>query len=258
MLYRLGRKPSKPDSRTLKFRNYMTQKLAPPPTRAGYFTEVWNWQMYGNDRYADCTIAALGHEMNAWTKYASGVERGPSTSEVLKAYFALSPNDDGCDMLSTLKYASKKGIGDGNKIAAYVQLDLANHLQLETAISLFGNVYLGLALPDAIVNASDPLTIPWIVPIEGDVGEWAPNTNNGHAIAAVGYGNKPSYLDIVTWGARIGMGWSAYLDYVDEAWAIVSTQWIDKVGTSPSGFNLAQLMIDRSAITSLHATETPS
>ena len=254
MQYRLGRNPSIPDPRTLKFGDYLIPSQLPSaPSFAGYFTEVWQWPMFGNDQYGDCTFAALAHQMNAWTKYATGVERGPLIDDVLKAYFALSPNDTGADMLSTLKYTAKTGIGEGNKIAAYVQLDLANHAQLETAIYLFGNVYLGLALPDAIVNDADPLTIPWIVPTEGAVGEWAPNPNNGHAIAAVGYGVGASYLDIVTWGKRIGMGWSAYCDYVDEAYALVSTQWIAKAGNSPSGFDLAQLLLDRAALSKLPA-----
>jgi hypothetical protein len=47
------------------------------------------------------------------------------------------------------------------------------------------------------------------------------------------------------------MGWSAYDAYVDEVYAVVTPQWIEANGLSPSGFNLEQLLADRAVVSSV-------
>ena len=208
--------------------------------------------MYGNDTYGCCTFAALAHAMRSWTAYshADGVAVGPSDGQVLDAYFAVSPDDTGADMLTTLKYFSRIGIG-GQTILAYAALDVTNHEQVEMAIALFGGVYVGLSLPFEVADAANPFTVSWKVPLAGAVGLWAPDTNAGHAVWAVGYpGLNPAdpHLDVITWDAIISMDWNFWSDYVDEAYVLVSKEWIAANGLAPSGFNLAQLLADRAAI----------
>lgn len=245
MKYRRGRKKSVPDSRTLRFADYVKPKaLAAPPKAVNWYSEVSSWPMYANDTLGCCTISALGHAQNAWTKYATGVEAGPTRDQVINAYNKLSPKDDGVDMLTSLKYFAKTGIG-GKKIAAYCQLDNGSLEQAKLAIELFGGVYFGLELPDAIVNAPDMLTIPWDVASCGRVGD----PNEGHAVWISGYETTDYFFfDPITWAKRITMSGSAYQDWGDEVYAIVSPQWIAKNGLSPSGFDLAQLLSDRAAV----------
>jgi hypothetical protein len=247
--FRLGRNKSAPDSRTLKFADYLKpEALAPAPPATNWYGNVPNWPMFGNDKFGDCTIAALCHAQDTWTTYASGVETGPTLSQALDVYHTLSPNDTGCDMLTTLKYFAKHGIG-GKTIAAYCALDIHSLHQAQTAINLFGGIYFGLNLPDAITHAPDMLTIPWDVAECGRVG----NPASGHAVWMNGYAHSTGYLffDTITWAARIQMSGTAYQDWGEECYAIVSTEWIAANGTSPSGFNLAQLLLDRAAISAI-------
>jgi hypothetical protein len=45
------------------------------------------------------------------------------------------------------------------------------------------------------------------------------------------------------------MSWQFYDAYADEAFAVLSGDWINKkVGTSPSGFNMAALQQDLAAV----------
>jgi hypothetical protein len=248
MQYRLGRKKSKPDSRTLRFRDYFRPlEFVPPPKDENWYGKVSSWNMYGNDQYGSCGMAALGHAQEAWTTYAEGIEAGPTLDQVLNAYNILSPHDDGVDMLTSLKFFAKTGIG-GKKIAAYVALEPGNLEQAKLAIQLFGGVYFGLNLPDAITSAPDMLKIHWDVATCGKVGD----PNNGHAVWLSGYKSSDFFFfEPITWGQRISMSATAYQDWGEECYAIVSPQWINKVGYSPSGFNLAQLLVDRAAIASV-------
>jgi hypothetical protein len=50
------------------------------------------------------------------------------------------------------------------------------------------------------------LTVPWVVPPGGPVGNAAPNPNNGHCIPAVSYDADNLY--VVTWGEIKPMSWA--------------------------------------------------
>jgi len=152
-------------------------------------------------------------------------------------------------MLDVLKYWRKTGIG-GDKISAFVQLEPKNDIQAKDAIHIFGNCYIGVALPNfAVVPGTNYLDTPWVVPPQGPVGDAAPNPQNGHCIPAVGYDARNLY--VVTWGALKSMSWQFYDAYADETFAVLSGDWINtKLGTSPSGFNMAALKQDLTAVTS--------
>ncbi len=70
--YRFGKYPPKSDYRTLRFKNYLTPKIAAPPAAYNVLTaSVYPklkttdptklFPMDGNDTLGDCTIAALAH-----------------------------------------------------------------------------------------------------------------------------------------------------------------------------------------------------
>ena len=86
------------------------------------------------------------------------------------------------------------------------------------------------------------LTVPWVVPATGPVGDAAPNPSNGHCIPAVAYDADNLY--IVTWGEIKAMSWPFYNAYADESYAVLSQDFIEKIGTDPAGFNLAALEKD--------------
>jgi hypothetical protein len=134
-----------------------------------------------------------------------------------------------------------------------VQLEPKNVIQAKDAVNLFGSCYIGVALPDfAVQPGTDFLKTPWVVPPKGPVGDAAPNPDNGHCIPAVGYDDRNLY--VVTWGALKMMSWQFYQTYMDEAFAVLSPDWISaKLGKAPSGFDMAALKQDLAAVTSAKA-----
>ena len=113
---------------------------------------------------------------------------------------------------------------------------------VQQAVDMFGTVYLGLALPDFVVpSEGDWLTIPWTLPPQSK-GNTSPNPNNGHCVPIVGYDVENLY--IVTWGVLKAMNYAFYNTYVDEAFAVLSPDWIEKTGEAPPGLNLSQLLAD--------------
>lgn len=245
---RLGKHPPVFDARTLLFGAYVTPQLPPPPPAVDYSKAVKSWPMMGNDTYGDCTCAAAGHMIQEWTANTATARIIPDP-QIISFYnhFAKGNADAGANMLDVLKYWRKAGLA-GDKITAFVQLEPRNQLQAMDAIYLFGSCYIGVALPDfAVPPGKNYLDIPWVVPPSGPVGNAAPNPNNGHCIPAVGYDQRNVY--IVTWGALKPMSWQFYATYMDESFAVLSSDWISaKLGHSPSGFDLATLNKDLAAI----------
>jgi hypothetical protein len=259
MQYKLGRNWRKGDPRTLYASKYM-KSLPPPPPQAGYIDKVASWPMMLNDSLGDCTCAAAGHMIEQWTTYANN-PIVPTDAQILQAYEVVGgykPNDPSTDngavMLDVLKYWKKVGIG-GHKIAGYVALNPKNHTQMKQAIALFGNVYIGVALP---LTAQTPVVgesgYPcWSLPPGGPIGNGLPYSWGGHCIPLVGYGvdsRGQAGTRLVTWGQVYDATWG-FLDlYCDEAWAVVSQDWIDAQGKSPSGFDLYSLLADLAQVTS--------
>ena len=110
--YRFGKRPPKNDYRTLRFRNYVTAALAPPPAAFNDLDRVYDslhttdptqlFPMDGNDRYGDCTIAALGHAITVY-RGLIGTRRIMTERAVLKLYMHLTGGvDSGLNELDVL------------------------------------------------------------------------------------------------------------------------------------------------------------
>jgi|HubBroStandDraft_1064217.scaffolds.fasta_scaffold71282_2 hypothetical protein len=243
MPYKLGKHPPVVDSRTLRFANYLAATLPAPPASVNYGAKVPEWPMYYNNEYGDCTCAAAGHMIQNWTANA-GAEVTPPQASVLTFYEHFvgtpPPSDAGCDMLSVLKYWRSAGL-DAQPIEGFAALDLKNQTQAQNAVYLTGSIYIGVALPNFAVQG-DMLTVPWVVPPGGPVGDAAPNPNNGHCIPAVAY--DAAGLTVVTWGEAKSMSWGFFDAYADEAFAVVSKNFIERTGETPAGFSLASLEAD--------------
>jgi hypothetical protein len=252
MQFKLGKLPPVHDARTLTFGAYLTAALPNAPAAVGYGDKVPTWPMYDNDRYGDCTAAAAGHMIQSWTANVAH-EVTPTEPSVLKFYEHFvgtpPPPDTGCSMLDVLNYWRKSGLGH-HKISAFAALDLANHSQARAAVWLFGAVYIGVALP-TFATEGDMLAVPWVVPHGGAVGKAAPNPKLGHCIPAVGYDEQ--HLYVVTWGELKSMSWGFYDAYAEEAYAVLSRDFLDAVGKAPAGFDLATLQTDLSKVANVPA-----
>ncbi len=243
MNYKLGKRPAVFDSRTLRFGDYLKTGLPTPPAAVNYGDKVASWPMYGNDQYGDCTCAAAGHMIQDWTATAGG-EVTPPEQAVLQFYEHFvgtpPPPDAGCNMLDVLKYWRSTGLA-GHQILAFAGLEPKNDVQARDALYLFGDVYIGVELPDFAVQG-DMLAVPWVVPPQGATGNAAPNPNNGHCVPAVGYDARNLY--VVTWGKVKSMSWPFYDAYADEAFAVLSQDFIGKTGKDIAGFDLQALQSD--------------
>jgi hypothetical protein len=240
---KLGKRPAKHDSRTLQLANY-TAKVAPaPPKHDDWEKKVHRWPMMMNDTVGDCTCACAGHMIEQWTTY-SKTQLTPTDRQVIAVYSAITgydpatgSNDDGAAILDVLNYWRNKGVA-GHKIMAFATLDPSSRTEVEDSVFLFGNCYLGVQLP---VSAQTQTV--WAVPPGGTAGPGAPGSWGGHAIPVVAYDQRG--LTVVTWGALQRMTWGFLYAYCDEAYAVLSQDWISQTtDLAASGFNLAALRSD--------------
>ena len=67
----------------------------------------------------------------------------------------------------------------------------------------------------------------------------------GHAVPVVA--SDPRRLAVVTWGQLLRMTWAFWEAYCDEAYAILSHDFLEKNKT-PDGFDLATLRADLKAV----------
>ncbi len=253
----LGKRPPRCDHRTLKLSNYLLPAVLPPspPPESSWVvdcTHITPWTMALNDQLGDCVIAAMAHMVQQWTFYVqekrlSGATTVIGDSIILKAYEDVGgyrPNDpstdNGCVMLDALNYWRKKGLG-GHKILAYMSVDPHDERQWKTAISLFGSVIAGFALP---LSAQDQTA--WTVADGGAHGDGAPGTWGGHCVPIMAY--SPMSLTCVTWGAPLKMSHNFFGVYCDELYVALSQDWLDSKGVSASGLDLATLKRDLAAL----------
>jgi hypothetical protein len=248
--FRLGKKPAVFDSRTLRFGAYLKPGLAAAPAAINWGSKVKNWPMYANDKYADCTCAAAGHMIEVWTA-ASGKQKTPAEAQILKFYehFTTPGPENGCTVIEVLKYWRSTGLG-GDKIMAFAQLEPRNVNEVKDAVAIFGTCYIGVFLPKFALNVPDARTVPWVVPAQGPVGDAAPDPQGGHCIPAVGYDSRNLY--VVSWGMVKAMSWQFYVDYVDESYAVLSSDFLAK-NKAPNGFDMAQLKQDLDEISRVPA-----
>ncbi len=236
---RFGKHPPKVDYRTLRFQNYLTDAIAPPPSSYNVLTRVYQnlgttdptqlFPMDGNDTLGDCTIAALAHAVTTYRGLVSSKDI-MAKQAVVKLYFHLTGGQDtGLNELDVLNYWRQHAVS-GDKILTYATINPKNHTHIEQAIQLFGGVYIGFQVQQNAVqdfNARKPWTP-------------GPLTNDGHAVFAIGYDQNG--VTVLTWGNTQQGTWAWWDECVDEAYAILSPE-TEQAGFAP-GFNFAQLKAD--------------
>jgi hypothetical protein len=215
------------------------------PEVVDWASKVTAWPMYDNDRFGDCTCAALGHAVQAWTTYGKGNTVTLSIDDVLGLYSAVTgfdpqtgANDRGAVEQDVLGFVQKYGIG-GHRIRAFAQVDHKNLNEMKLALQHFGTVYVGFQVPESAqqqFGAGQPWTVVPGSPIEG-----------GHAIDIQKW--DADYMYAVTWGKLQPMTTDFWLTYGDEAWVIITDDWLNENGLSPEGLNVTALLGDFDEIT---------
>jgi hypothetical protein len=245
---KLGKRTPRHDPRTLRLADYLRAEALPIiPDTYDWSGKVPAWQMLDNDRLSCCTISGAGHQIMSWTANAS-TEFIPSDSDIITAYSAVSgydpntgENDNGAVEIDVLNYWRQTGIA-GHTIDSYVALEPGNYSHVQAAVYLFGGCCIGLALP---LSARSQKV--WSVPIWGKLGNGAPNSWGGHAVNCVAWDQH--YITIVTWGALKKMTWAFWQNYCDEAYAVLSQDFVNKQQVAPNALDWASLQQDLQQVT---------
>jgi hypothetical protein len=246
-LVKLGKGPVnlKKLAKTLKLAKYI-KALPPVPSEVSWIIKMASAiaiPMYLNDSEGDCVAAAAGHMEQQWNYYA-GHPWQPTDADIQASYEAVGgfvpgnpSTDNGMDMLSYLEYWQSTGLG-GHKILTFLAVDWTNLNELRVAIQLFGNVYLGVQLPvSAQGQTAWTVAKGGIYTPSGQPGSWG-----GHCVPLVA--SSPFSHTCETWGTLLKMSHAFLADYADEAYVVLSPDWLEANSLSPSGFDLTQLQSD--------------
>lgn len=239
MKFRPGVLPNDPAKRRLKLKHFLTGSLPVVPPSVDYDKAVYDWPMYGNDKYGDCVFAMLGHAIEAWTANAGNLVK-VTDADVLKGYSDVTgfdpadpSTDNGTVMQDAFNWWRKTGMA-GHKIVAFAQVDHGYPDEMEAAAALFGEVLLAINFPASAMkqfNAGKP----WdVVANDGGI-------EGGHAICSAKYDAAKRQWVVITWGQEQPVTFAFLAKYMSEAWVAISPEWIAANGKAPSGLDLAGL-----------------
>ncbi len=243
----LGKLPYRHDRRNLQLVKYLPRALPAAPSAYDWLSKASPFGPMGNLSVGDCTCAGAGHLIQTWTAN-QGKKTVIPDADILAVYSKLSgyvpgnpATDVGLALIDVLKPWQQTGI-DGHKIGAYVQVDLTQKI-LSVACYLFGGLYCGVALPLSAQNQDK-----WQVPDPNLHGDAAPGSWGGHCVPMGTY--DPLGAIFVTWGEEQYASEEFISAYFDEAWAIISQDFLDGKEDNPLGIDLATLKADLAAVQS--------
>ena len=181
-----------------------------------------------NGTFGDCVVAGWIHLAQAVAEENGGTYVVPSDPEIKTEYFHLTGGQDTGLVESAFLATARSTPILGSQADVFCPVDHTNLSEVKSAIYVFGSLFLGVTLPQ---SAENQFPGNWtVVPGSPVVG--------GHCVLAIGQDLTGVYL--VTWGRIIKATWEWFLTYVDEAYAVLTTEQV-KAGRGP----LKQLDIER-------------
>jgi hypothetical protein len=237
---KLGARPPVLSKPRLKLAPHLLATAPVAPISADWLSQVSDWPMYGNDQYGDCVFAAIGHQIEGITRYGQGHTVEVTQTAVLKGYSDVTgfdpnntenpnPTDQGTVVQDALNYWRKTGIG-GHKIIAFAEVNVADEEEMNAALAIFGTLHIAINFP-AIAMTQFDAGQPW------DVAKNDGGIEGGHAIHLGAY-DAHGDRTVVTWGATQGMTDAFWKQYGSEAWVVISQEWVNANGLSPTGLDL--------------------
>lgn len=214
-------------------KDYASAGLDTPPEWVNYFEAILSkLNIDGNQKYGDCTIAAIANAVPVWNHEVQGAVPVPTPNVAVKQYFLLegSPNgepnpslDNGLVLADVLKAAKTDGLFGGTlQVPYYAPVTPSDLLQVKQAVAFYGLLYSGFQLPQSAMdqfNANEPFTVVPGSPIEG-----------GHCMVVMGYNTKGPLL--YTWQRVVQASWAFWEKYADEAWALIPHEFV-RAGRGP-------------------------
>lgn len=250
---KLGKKAAVVDPRSLKLAVY-TAALAPPPVICNLTVKISKLGPMLNLVRGCCTIAGIGHLIQAITAEADREFIVPD--DVIEqryidwcGYVEGDPStDQGGVELDVLKAWRKDGIA-GHYCGAFAVLSKRRKSifsfnswkhDVKNAVYYFGAAYIGVDLPLSAQNVDK-----WEV--VSSRGDGAPGSWGGHCVPIVAYDDEG--VTVISWGEYIHVSYDFLDMYCDEAYCIITEDVLTAEGKSPQGFALAQLQADLNLVT---------
>ena len=243
-MMKLGRKAIKTDTRTLAIGDYLKPSLPAPPPAKDWTAGNTNFGMMLNDKLGDCTIAGVAHAVQVWSANTATIITTPDAT--VESYYeqwdGYNPSDPTTDSggieLDVLNYWRHNGF-DGHGLLAFANAKPLNIVQIQQSITLFGGVYIGVALP-VTAQGQDVWDVVPNSGADAKKGSWG-----GHCVFVPKYDQHT--FTCITWGKLKTMTQAFWKKYVDEAYALLGQNWLTDKG-APSGFDQTSLMTDLGSI----------
>jgi hypothetical protein len=206
--------------------------------------------MLDNDLWGCCVFASDGHICEVLSYFGQGYQVVIDDATVLTAYGTTgfnpnagpsgsNPTDNGSTLQTGLAYLAATGM-QGVKIDAFAEINVQEISEIKLAIAELGPIDLALSVPQSMEQqfaAGQPITVVEGSPLVG-----------GHCVTGVGY--DADYLYIHTWGAEVKVSWDFVAAYFNQAFALLSREWINaKTTLDPEHVNLLSLGAAYAAIT---------
>lgn len=232
-----GRLPNDPSKPRLRIGPYLRATASTVPPRVDWLSNVKQWPMYANDKYGCCVWSCIGHQIQALTTYGQGNTIVVHEAALLNAYSAVTgfdpnkPNtDQGTVVQDALNYWRKIGI-EGHQILAFAQVDHTRRAEVEAAINVFGNVHVGVNFPQSAMDQFDAGKDWELVARDGGI-------IGGHAVPVGSYDETTGFDGTVSWARQLRMSQAFWNAYVEEAWIVITKDWLNANGLSPEGVDL--------------------
>lgn len=244
---KFGRNPARKDARLPHFS--AVTALPQPPNIANWFADTPTWGDLGNSDVGDCVVAAAMHQIMQATSYVNpGHGLIGTAAEAIESYSAIGGyvpgnpmTDQGLTVLGVggmVEYWAKNGLRCGgvlNRPQSVMQIEHPDSTHWKQAISIFGNLMLGVRLPENVV-ATPESPFVWDDPTGPVAGL--------HEIILVGYevvAGRTTY-DLVSWGALYRATEEFLLAAFDEAVVVYNRASLDARGIDPAGIDEATLL----------------
>jgi hypothetical protein len=258
-----GRLAAETDIRTLQMGQYSSclddlgtgEKYGLQPDRRFHIGDVRVdlpvGEPIGDVGYQNCVPAAMALLAQGW--YATAKEQyNPTLEDTLRIYEKVSPfhrdpdpaalartaqphsghreahNDFGASLLLALKvwvHPDQPLSGLLPEARSFLEIEPRNLGQLREAVSRFGGVLVGLALPQTIRDGRGALRESWYVPGYGPVYDATAGSLSSHCVAITGYSQREFFC--LSAGKVRRLSPEFLLTYVEEAYTVTPPAVLD-------------------------------